>query len=197
MRSLVLGVFLFTSELLSQIDISHIENLFYIAMDYNSPEVAEFASVYKSDTDITDIRKICDVYTYFRNNWKFSAASDYTNISKASNSLKTFSGSVHDYSVLMASVLKAMGLESRIIVIADHSYPELFICNQCDPEQYLETINDYYKDIFPEKAGIKFARDIFYHQTRKGDIWLNLDFNALYPGGPFPPENEIITIVYP
>jgi hypothetical protein len=51
---------------------------------------------------------------------------------------------------------------------------------------------------FP-KPGILFkdiskGRTIYFHRDEKGKIWLNLDYTAHYPGGPFLGE-EVLSIL--
>ncbi|MCX7878901.1 MAG: hypothetical protein N2510_09740 [Ignavibacteria bacterium] len=184
----------------AQEDVQYIENLFYLGMDYNHPDVAEFSrklATVENDKPLTIIQ-ICEIYRYFQENWvMITKERDYTKINKASQSLKDLKGNPDDYSVLLVSVIKSIGGDARVVVVKNRSYPEIFICNGCEPESYLETINEFHKDVFPKTLGVKFVTDIFYHQTRKGDIWLNLDFDGKYPGGPFPEDNEIVTVIYP
>jgi hypothetical protein len=60
-----------------------------------------------------------------------------------------------------------------------HIYPELYIGDKKD----LEKINYAIKMIlFPLESKNKI---INYHIDERGNIWLNLDYTAKYPGGPF------------
>ena len=63
-----------------------------------------------------------------------------------------------------------------------HIYPEIYIGNKTD----LEAINYLIKKIlFPKETK---NNTLHYHIDERGDIWLNLDYTAKFPGGPFMSE---------
>ena len=79
----------------------------------------------------------------------------------------------------MAACIKSIGGTIRLIHTKGHIYPELFIGNKIDLEKINYAIK---KDIFPLESNKKA---IHYHIDERGNIWLNLDYTAKYPGGPF------------
>lgn len=100
-------------------------------------------------------------------------------IASASESLKYLSGDCDDHAVLMAACVKAIGGTPRLIHTGGHIYPEILIGNKQD----LETVNFLVKKVL-------FAQEtkdqtLHYHIDERGQIWLNLDYTAKYPGGPF------------
>ena len=100
-------------------------------------------------------------------------------IATATESLQYLSGDCDDHSIFMAACIKSIGGTSRLIHTKGHIYPELFIGNKND----LEHINYIIKKIvFPNESKNK---TIHYHIDERGNVWLNLDYTAKYPGGPF------------
>ena len=104
-------------------------------------------------------------------------AHDY--IATATESLLYFSGDCDDHSILMAASIKSIGGTPRLIHTTGHIYPEILIGTEAD----LEKVNYLIKNIlFPKESA---NQKLHYHVDERGQIWMNLDYTAQYPGGPF------------
>jgi hypothetical protein len=79
----------------------------------------------------------------------------------------------------MAASVKSIGGTPRLIHTGGHIYPEILIGNKND----LEAINFLIKkELFVTETK---GKELHYHIDERGQIWLNLDYTARYPGGPF------------
>ena len=88
----------------------------------------------------------------------------------------------------MAACIRSIGGTPRLVHTDGHIYPEILIGNQTD----LETINFLIKnELFSLESK---NQSIHYHIDERNQIWLNLDYTAKYPGGPFMSE-EILGIL--
>jgi hypothetical protein len=76
----------------------------------------------------------------------------------------------------MASCLQAIGARCRIVLIQGHAYPELY----CGNKEDFEALKQAIVTLFPRPA----VREIYYHEM-KGNYWINLDYTARHPGGPY------------
>ncbi|WP_255372894.1 transglutaminase-like domain-containing protein [Chitinophaga sp. YR573] len=85
-------------------------------------------------------------------------------------------GDCDDHSILMASCLQAIGARCRIVLIQGHAYPELYCGNRED----FEVIKQAIVTLFPQPP----VKEIHYHEM-KGEYWINLDYTARHPGGPY------------
>jgi Ca2+/Na+ antiporter len=103
-------------------------------------------------------------------------------IADATESLTYLSGDCDDHSVLMAACIKSIGGTPRLIHTGGHIYPEIAIGNAAD----METINYLVKKVLFVKESE--GKKLHYHIDERGMIWLNLDYTATYPGGPFMSE---------
>lgn len=103
-------------------------------------------------------------------------------IADATESLTYLSGDCDDHSVLMAACIKSIGGTPRLIHTGGHIYPEIAIGNAAD----METINYLVKKVLFVKESE--GKKLHYHIDERGVIWLNLDYTATYPGGPFMSE---------
>jgi len=158
------------------------------AVEYQNPKVRDFAFMalnhhFKHIRGYYDDWTLIQSFAIFKEiNTRWNYVSDpkgHDYIAKATESLKYLSGDCDDHSVLMAACIKSIGGTTRLIHTKGHIYPELLIGTKKD----LERINYAIKKIlFPVESK---GKTIHYHIDERGNIWLNLDYTAKYPGGPF------------
>lgn len=161
------------------------------AIEYENPKVRNFALMattkdFKNVRGYNKYRTIIQCFAVFK---EINSRWNYVNdpkgreyIATARESLLYFSGDCDDHSILMAACVKSIGGTPRLIHTGGHIYPEILIGNKID----LETINYLIKKVlFVEESKNK---TIHYHIDERGQVWLNLDYTATYPGGPFMSE---------
>lgn len=158
------------------------------AVEYDNPKVRNFAlmATTKHFTKIPgyhqnrQIIQCLAVFKEIRSRWNYvndPKGREY--IALATESLMHFSGDCDDYSILMAAGIRAIGGTPRLIHTKEHMYPELLIASKAELEQVIFLIKEV---LFKEESK---GKEIFYHVDERGQIWLNLDYTASYPGGPF------------
>lgn len=158
------------------------------AVEYQNPKIRNFAIMavnkhFKNVKGYYDYFTIIQSFAVFKEiNSRWNYVSDpkgHDYIAKATESLQYLSGDCDDHSVFMAACIKSIGGTTRLIHTKGHIYPELLIGNKKD----LEHINYAIKKVlFPVESKNKA---INYHIDERGNVWLNLDYTARYPGGPF------------
>jgi hypothetical protein len=85
-------------------------------------------------------------------------------------------GDCDDHSILMTSCLQSIGARCRIVLIKGHAYPELY----CGDKNDFEIMKQAIITLFPKPP----VKEIYYHEL-KGEYWINLDYTARRPGGPY------------
>jgi WD40 repeat protein len=91
-------------------------------------------------------------------------------------------GDCDDFAILIASLIESLGGSTRIIFSQDeetgqgHAYAELYLGN-CADSQLLDL-----KRWIQEEYGISSTPGLIPDDE---GVWLNLDYNSSYPGGPF------------
>lgn len=161
------------------------------AVEYQNPKIRNFAIMattkhFKDVKGYSDYRTIIQCFAVFKeinSRWNYVSdpkARDY--IATAKESLLYFSGDCDDHSILMAAAIKSIGGTPRLIHTTGHIYPEILIGSLTD----LEKVNFLIKNVlFVNESNEK---KLHYHVDERGQIWLNLDYTAKYPGGPFMSE---------
>jgi hypothetical protein len=158
------------------------------AIEYQNPKIRNFAIMatskyFKDVRGYSDYRTIIQCFAVFKEinrRWNYVSdpkEGDY--IASATESLLYFSGDCDDHSILMAASVKAIGGTPRLIHTKGHIYPEILIGSNID----LEKVNYLIKNVLFENESNH--KQLHYHVDERGQIWLNLDYTATYPGGPF------------
>ncbi len=158
------------------------------AIEYQNPKVRNFAIMatskhFKDVRGYSDYRTILQCFAVFKEinkRWNYvndPKEGDY--IATASESLLYFSGDCDDHSILMAASVRAIGGTPRLIHTKGHIYPEILIGSLID----LEKVNYLIKNVLFITESNK--KQLHYHIDERGQVWMNLDYTANYPGGPF------------
>lgn len=161
------------------------------AIEYKNPKVRNFAVMavnknFKNIKGYSDYRTIIQCFAVFKeinSRWNYvSDPKDGDYIATASESLGYLSGDCDDHSILMAACVRAIGGTPRLIHTKGHIYPEILIGSMND----LEAVNFLIKNrLFAKES---YGKQLHYHIDERNQIWLNLDYTAKYPGGPFMSE---------
>lgn len=169
------------------------------AVNYNNPRVRNFALVattryFRDVKGYRDQRVMIQCFAVFkeiRNRWNYvNDPKGHEYIAYASESLQHFSGDCDDHAILMAACIKAIGGTPRIVSTNAHLYPEMLVGTKAD----LETANYLIKEIlFKEESR---GRELHYHLDERGQVWLNLDYTASFPGGPFLSEEILGALTF-
>ena len=164
------------------------------AINYENPKVRDFAimSVNKYFKNVKGYNKYFTliqcfaVFKEINSNWNYvSDPKGQEYIASASESVQYLSGDCDDHSILMAATVRSIGGMPRLIHTDGHLYPEILIGNKSD----MESINYLIKKVlFPIESK---GKSLHYHIDERGNIWLNLDYTAKYPGGPFMKEEVL------
>lgn len=161
------------------------------AIEYDNPKVRNFAllatrkhfSNQKAQGEFRQIIQSFAIFKEVRTRWNYvndPKGREY--IATASESLMHLSGDCDDYSILMAALIRSIGGTPRLIHTKEHMYPEMLIENSAMLEQVIFLIKEV---LFVEESK---GKEVHYHIDERGQIWLNLDYTARYPGGPFMSE---------
>ncbi len=139
-----------------------------------------------------NVPQICSIWYHLKENWRYVSdprTKEY--LAPASETIKVgLAGDCDDFAILMASLIEAIGGRARIILTmaaepSDHAYCEVYIGNG-EVER---------KKVFQSIAGHLDRTLTFYaRQDENADYWVNLDWWADYPAGPyFKAQYEIYT----
>lgn len=127
------------------------------------------------------------LFKFINNNFKYVADSERDEYfaTPRETILNGLGGDCDDHSILMVSALNAIGVHARMVLTEGHLYPELF----CGDEKNFEKINNAIMSMFNREV----KGNIYYHEEN-GEFWINLDYSARHPGGPYVSEKAFAII---
>ncbi len=161
------------------------------AIEFEKPAVRNFAlkattKHFRNIKGFREHRQLIQCFAVFKeiqSKWNYvndPKSREY--IATASESLQHFSGDCDDHAILMAAAIRAVGGTPRLIHTKAHMYPEMLIGSKADLETAIYLIKEV---LFVDESK---GKQIHYHIDERGNVWLNLDYTAKYPGGPFMSE---------
>lgn len=122
--------------------------------------------------------RFLSLFKYINGNFKYVPDSrrDEYYATPRETILNGLGGDCDDHSILMASCLMSIGAQCRLVIIEGHMYPEMFVGNKDDFEKLQQAVIQLFGD--------KKIDKIYYHEYND-EYWINLDYTAPYPGGPY------------
>ena len=137
-------------------------------------------------------KQICrqlSLIKYIKDNYRYvSDPSGFDYFATPTESIALMAGDCDDYSILMASVIKAIGGNVRIIWAPRHVYPELFCGDKASFDKYLSAIYIFFEKEIRNKQ-------IYYRLDKNQNYWLNIDYTDKYPGSVYFCD-EVLSIIY-
>ncbi len=139
-----------------------------------------------------NIGQVCEIWYRVKENWKYvNDPRGFEYFAPAAETFWTHGGDCDDFAIFLSSLIEAIGGRTRIILTQDHAYCEVYIG---DTQKKVDKI-------IHNIAQIDFDRNLqrdhkFHWHKDSAGYWLNLDWSADYPGGPFSQADRLI-VVYP
>jgi hypothetical protein len=117
------------------------------AIDANNTSVIWFTTNHTNEAggSYHNLAKACDLFDYVNGHWTLTAGNG--TLQNAGDSVLTLKGDDRDYSILMASLMQALGLDSRVVAAYDGNsiryYPEVNVASNesdyTDAKMYLRS----------------------------------------------------------
>jgi len=125
--------------------------------------------------------RLLSLFKYINSNFKYVSDSERDEYfaTPRETILNGMGGDCDDHTLLMVSCLKAIGGHLRMVLTEGHLYPEML----CGDEKSFERMQQAIVYLFGNEA----IDNMYYHE-QNGQYWLNLDYSAKYPGGPYVSE---------
>lgn len=153
-------------------------------IDYMNPKTRDFAAnLAKRHPGAYSIEQVCDIYDHLIANWTYVSDPPEELFQEASYSIQIgLIGDCDDFAILMAACVQAIGGKARVVLANGHAWAEV----------HVEDLGEV-RNVIGRRYG---TVSIHYHQDPEDGCWLNLDWWAEHPGGPFHKASEGL-VVYP
>lgn len=151
------------------------------------------------------VEQVARIWSSVRERWRYvndPRGDEY--FSSASQTLENATeeghlvGDCDDFAIVLASMIEAIGGEARIVMLdgdqGGHAYAEA--CIHEDPEEVARRLSQHYRRNWDRYLGNQGISNIHFRSSAECPVWLNLDWNARVPGGPYGREFWAVSI-YP
>lgn len=152
------------------------------ACDYNLPYTKSFANQLAGRSEGNfNPGQICEIFDYCYKKWRYvNDPNGQEYLASASESIANYlTGDCDDFAILMASCFLAIGADVCVNTGRNpnggHAFTEVDI-SQFDSSDVLVTIKDRFSS---------YSISQLHTRSANGKVWLNLDWQAAYPGGPY------------
>ena len=151
------------------------------------------------------VEQVARIWTSVRERWRyvndprgdeyFSVASE--TLSNA-NEEGQLAGDCDDFAILLAAMIESIGGEARIVMLdgdqGGHAYAEA--CIHEEAQEVARRLSQHYRRNWSRYLGNQRITNIHFRSSPDCPVWLNLDWNARVPGGPYGREYWAVAI-YP
>jgi transglutaminase-like putative cysteine protease len=144
------------------------------------------------------VEQVAEVWAGVRKEWRYvndPQGREY--FASASESIQNgYIGDCDDFAVTLASMVIAIGGKARVVLMdgprGGHAYAEA--CVQGEPSKVASALLKHYKTKFKRYLTDSAPKSISYRASTDCPIWLNLDWSAAVPGGPYEKEQWAVAI---
>jgi hypothetical protein len=151
------------------------------------------------------IEQVARIWSHVRGRWAYAndprgeeffsrASATLTNLTEHGK----YGGDCDDFAIVLAAMTESIGGRARIVMLdgeqGGHAYAE--VCIQAEPEQVAQRMAAHYRAHRDEYLGSQRLSNIHFRSSSDCPVWLNLDWNARVPGGPYGREYWAVAI-YP
>lgn len=165
------------------------------AIDPTSPVTRNTAAQLAAESEGTyHVEQVARIWSHVRDKWRYvndPKGSEY--FARASETIENdYIGDCDDFAIVLSGMLQSIGGETRVIMMdgprGGHAYAEA--CIRTPSEEVRDRLTKFYRRTSNR------PREVHYRPAADCDVWLNLDWNAGVPGGPYEPELWAVAI-YP
>lgn len=144
------------------------------------------------------VEQVARLWSHVRSNWRYvndPRGSEY--FASAAESIENdYAGDCDDFAIVLVAMVTAIGGEARLVMMdgpqGGHAYAEA--CVHSSSDDVRDRLARHYRRHRDTKLGRQRIRSIHYRPSESCEVWLNLDWNAGVPGGPYEPESWAVAI---
>jgi hypothetical protein len=169
------------------------------AIDPSSPTTRDLAVQVAAQTSGTfSVEQVADIWTYVRVRWNYvndPRGAEY--FARASETITNeFAGDCDDFATTLSAMTQAIGGNARVVMMdsaaGGHAYTE--VCIDLPPTEIATRLAAHFRRHWDRRLGRQTVHDVSYRTDASCQAWVNLDWNAPVPGGPYGDETWAVAI---
>ena len=144
------------------------------------------------------VEQVARIWSHIRGRWRYvndPRGDEF--FARASTTIgNEYAGDCDDFAITLAAMIESIGGEARVVMLdgeqGGHAYTEA--CIHSDPEEVARRLSVHYQDNWDQYLGQQRLSNIHFRSSPQCPVWLNLDWNARVPGGPYGREYWAVSI---
>lgn len=169
------------------------------AIDPSNPTTRDLAVQVASQTSgVFSVEQVANIWTYVRVRWNYvndPRGAEY--FARASETIgNNFAGDCDDFATTLSAMTQAIGGNARVVMMdsaaGGHAYAE--VCIDLDATEIASRLAAHFRRHWDRRLGRQTVHDVSYRTDATCRAWLNLDWNAPVPGGPYGGETWAVAI---
>lgn len=169
------------------------------AIDSSNAETRNTAvKIAAGDEGPFHVEQVARLWTHVRGRWHYvndPQGSEY--FARASETITNeYAGDCDDFAIVLAAMVTSIGGEARVVVMnagtEGHAYAEA--CIRMNPTEVGTRLATYYRRKWDPYLGRQRVDRIHYRTSDSCPLWLNLDWSAGVPGGPYVSETWAVSV---
>lgn len=165
------------------------------AIDPSSPVTRNYAArVAARDQGAFHVGQVAAIWSDVRGRWSYvndPRGDEY--FARASETIDNeMVGDCDDFAILLVAMVEAIGADARVVMSdgerGGHAYAE--VCVPGEPERVVSDLQAHYR----RQRSRTRVREVHYRTDGTCRVWLNLDWSAEVPGGPYGREDWAVAI---
>jgi hypothetical protein len=144
------------------------------------------------------VEQIARVWSYVRGHWRYvNDPRGVEYIATASETIANdYAGDCDDFAIVMAAMVTAIGGDARVVMMdgpgGGHAYAEACIHDQ--PGPVAQRLSEHYRATSDPNLGPQHVDEVHFRASTDCPMWVNLDWSAGVPGGPYQSESWAVAI---
>jgi hypothetical protein len=169
------------------------------AMDPNEATTRNTAvKIAAAEPGAFNIEQVARIWTHVRGRWRYvndPRGGEY--FARASESIANeYAGDCDDFAIVLSAMLGAIGGNARVVLMngpaGGHAYAE--VCVPSPVEEVVTRLSRHYRRKWDPYVGRQRITNVHYRSDEMCPLWLNLDWNARVPGGPYEAETWAVAV---
>lgn len=144
------------------------------------------------------VEQVAQLWNYVRGRWRYvnDPRGDEFFASASETIENDYAGDCDDFAILLTAMVEAIGGISRMVMLdgaqGGHAYAEA--CIPEEPSVVARRLAAHYRGRRDRNLGRQHLGNIHFRTSSDCPVWLNLDWNARVPGGPYGREYWAVAI---
>jgi hypothetical protein len=145
------------------------------------------------------VEQVARIWSHVRGRWRYvndPQGDEFFSKASVTIAQNRYAGDCDDFAIVLSAMIEAIGGRTRIVMLdgeqGGHAYAEVCVPEPAD--EVARRLAVHYRRNWDQYLGRQRLSNIHFRTSSDCPVWLNLDWNARVPGGPYGREYWAVAI---